>query len=594
MTFRNRHALGTLTAAIFTVFLLSGVLTGCQKDFTYKRPTVETSQAASSLQTNGQTGSSPETTAPTEYTQITPPISDSSDTIGKPKLAFFSNSDQAVILGGPSPFFINGSFNFSENSGVESNRYLAALKKQMAGSGAYADVIYSQDKTSLVFLMNKAGDGTSDLMYFDGAAAVKIAGLVSSYTYSNDGSTAAYCQGDTLYKYNCLTGSAEIVDEGGNIGYILSPNGNAIAFVRNENDTLEAYYSINGAEAIQFSTDCFPIALTDDAATIYYVTQQMPELAAFHDGKIMPYTSDFSRSSTVIFNRDCTQILYTGDQNESCFSENGEAPVVVSNIPITGIAGWQSNYSKDDIYDRVIHYLVVVDFCAEFADADTLYNLLFLAGKDTISGGDFMEIAPFTSLVYFRENGETQSFPLNVYNTVQIQRNGTSLLYQTFDETGMDSQFAYIDNYLNPAVKPVNLSKYAMYYDITTGGSIYFSNDIGQLFKLSGSDGQVKIDTYAWLFDSFDTGTTTYLYYFRDITETGLGTLCGIEDKDGAEPFVISENAAEVRICDFGVIYFTYDSVKDQQEGRIKNLYYSTDGQNFAFVMPLQYDNYFA
>jgi|GEM_PF-2904271 len=218
MKYRNRHASGILTAAIFTLYLLSGVLTGCQKEFTYKRPTIETSQSASSLQTIGQTASSSETAAPTDYTQIPPPISDSSDTIGKPKLAFFSNLDQAVILGGPAPFFINGSFNLSEISGVESNRYLAVINEQMAGSGTNAGVIYSQDKTSLVFLMNKDGDGAGDLMYFDGAAAVKIAGLVSTYTYSNDGSTAAYCQGDTLYKYNCLTGTAEIVDAWATLG----------------------------------------------------------------------------------------------------------------------------------------------------------------------------------------------------------------------------------------------------------------------------------------------------------------------------------------------------------------------------------------
>lgn len=592
MKYGKRHISTAMTVSVLAFVLLSGALTGCQKDFSYKRPTLETSQSASVLPTIGQIESSPETAAPTDYTQIPPPLSDSSDTIGKPKLAFFSNLDQAVILGGPAPFFIEGSFNLSEISGVESNRYLAVIKEQMTGEGTSSNVIYSQDRTSLVFLMNKAGDGAGDLMYFDGITLVKIAGLVSTYTYSNDGSTAAYCQGDTLYKYNCLTGTAEVVDEGGNIGYTLSPNGNAIAFVRNMNDTLEAYYSVSGAEPIQFAADCFPIALTDDAATIYYVTQELPELAAFHDGQITPYTSGFSRTSTVIFNRDCTQIVYTGDQDESWFSENGEAPVVVSSIPITGIAGWQSNYGRDDIYDRIVHYLVVIDFCAEYADTDTLYNLLFLAGKDTNYGG-VIEIVPFTSLVCFRENGETQSFPLDVYNTAQVQRNGTSLLYQAADETGWYAQFTYIDNYLNPAVKPVSLTKYARNYDVTSGGSIYYSNDLGQLFRLSGSDTQVKIDTYAQLADSFDTGAATYLYYMRDMTDTGLWTLCGIEDKDGAEPFVISENVAEVRICDFGVIYFTYDSYKDQQEMHKKNLYYSTDGQNFAYVMPLEYDFYY-
>ena len=497
-----------------------------------------------------------------------------------------------MILGSPAPLFINGSFDLSEISGVESNQYLAVQKLQMAGTSTFADVIYSQDRTSLVFLMNKAGDGAGDLMYFDGITLVKIAGLVSTYTYSNDGSTAAYCQGDTLYKYDCLTGTAEIVDEGGNIGYILSPNGNAIALVRDQNDTLEAYYSVNSDEPIQFATGCYPIALTDDAAIIYYVTQEVPELAALHNGRITHYASGFSRYSTVIFNRDCTQILYAGDQDASWFSEDGEAPVMVSSIPITGIAGWQSNYGRDDIYDRIIHYIVVIDFCTEFADTDTLYNLLFLAGNDT-NYGNGLEIVPFTSLVCFCENGETQTFPLNVYNTAQVQRNGTSLLYQASDETGMNSQFTYIDNYLNPAVKPVTLTKYAQFYDITTGGTIYYSNDIGQLFRLSGADTKVKVDTYAQLADSFDTGTATYLYYLRDMTDTGLWTLCGIEDKKGAEPFVISENVAEVRICDFGVIYFTYDSYKDQQEMHKKNLYYSTDGENFAFVMPLEYDFYY-
>jgi len=589
MIYRKRQILSTLPSAVLALVLLSGALSGCQKDFTYKRPTLETSQSASVLQTIGQIESSPETAAPKDYTQIPPPLSDSFDIIGKPKLAFFSNLDQGVILGGPSPFYINGSFNLSEISGVESNRYLAVINEQMAGSGTSAGVVYSQDRTSLVFLMNKAGDGAGDLMYFDGKTMVKIAGQVSTFTYSNDGSTAAYCHGDTLYKYDCLTGTAKIVDEGGNIGYILSPHGDAIAFVRNINDTLEACYSANGAEPIPFATGCFPIALTDDAATIYYVTQELPELAAFHEGQTTPYTSGFSRSSTVIFNRDCTQIIYTGDQDTSWLSENGEAPVMVSSIPITGIAGWQSNYGRDDIYDKVIHYIVVIDFCTEFADTDTLFNLLFLAGKDSGTGG-VMEIVPFTSLVCFSENGDSQTFPLNVYNTAQVQRNGTSLLYQAFDETGMDSQFTYIENYLNPAVKPVTLTKYAQYYDITTGGSIYYSNDIGQLFRLSGSDTQAKIDTYAQLADSFDTGTATYLYYLRDMTETGLWTLYGIKDKDGEEPFVISDNVAEVRICDFGVIYFTYDSYKDQQEMHKKNLYYSTDGQNFAYVMPLEYD----
>jgi len=590
MIFRNRHAFDKMTAAILVIILLSGMLTGCQKDFTYKRPTIETSQEATTTPTNEQTGTSPETAAPTDYTQIPPPVSDSSDTIGKPKLAFFSNLDQAVILGGPAPLFINGSFNLSEITGVESNQYLAVQKVQMAGTSTYADVAYSQDRTSLVFLMNKAGAG--DLMYFDGKTLVKIAGLVSTYTYSNDGSTAAYCQGDTLYKYDCLTGTAVIVDEGGNIGYILSPNGNAIAFVRDENDTLKAYYSVNSAEPIQFATGCFPIALTDDAAIIYYVTQEVPELASLHNGQITHYASGFPRYSTVIFNRDCTQIVYTVDQDASWFSENGEAPVMVSSIPITGIAGWQSNSDRDDIYDRIIHYIVVIDFCTEFADTNSLFNLLYLAGKDT-NFGSGLEIVPFTSLVCFRENGETQSFPLNEYNTAQVQRNGTSILYQTVDKTGLDTQFTYIDNYLNPAVKPVTLTKYARYYDITTRGTIYYSNDIGQLFRLSGADSKVKIDTYAQLADSFDTGTATYLYYLRDMTETGLWTLCGIEDKEGAEPFVISENVAEVRICDFGVIYFTYDSYKDQQEMHKKNLYYSTDGQNFAFVMPLEYDFYY-
>ena len=64
----ERHILGTLPVTVLALVLLSGALTGCQKDFTYKRPTLETSQSASALQTIGQFESSPETAALTDYT----------------------------------------------------------------------------------------------------------------------------------------------------------------------------------------------------------------------------------------------------------------------------------------------------------------------------------------------------------------------------------------------------------------------------------------------------------------------------------------------------------------------------------------------
>jgi len=41
MILEKRHISGTLTVAILAFMLMSGTLSGCQKDFTYKRPTLD-------------------------------------------------------------------------------------------------------------------------------------------------------------------------------------------------------------------------------------------------------------------------------------------------------------------------------------------------------------------------------------------------------------------------------------------------------------------------------------------------------------------------------------------------------------------------
>jgi len=572
-----------LLSTSLAVAMMLGTLTACQTHTNIGKSEAAAS-VSSSVTTNPSTAisASPsadpspvvtESTAPIDYSQIQVPVMDSSLQEGAHKLAFFSNHEQAVILGGiESPYYIKGTFNLSETTGAESSSI--SYQGNLSDPKPYSQVAYSQDRDSLVFMMNVNVSRIGDLMYFDGEKAVKIADSVSSFTYANDGGTAAYEKGNSLYKYDCRTGSAELVCDSATSGYILSPNGDTIAYTTMTGPVVAAYYSTKGKEPLLITSKGYPLAVTDDGSTIYF-TSYDEELSAMHDGQItsLGYFSVEIFTFRLLFSRDCTQVVFGKDDAGSYFSDKGSTPVKISDYTYSGLFGWQAD-GNDAIFDKVIVYSSNKNYYPQFADSDTLFDLPISAYKGTDS-----------YLISFDKDMKVHTYSLNQPSVTQVQRNGRSVLSSSF-YSGTGAKLFYIGNYLDPESEPEVLDDYTNFYNITSGGTIYYSNDIGQIFMIRGTDSPVKIDTYARILDSFDANGTTFLYYQKFSGEQATSLWC-IEDKADATPMRIAKEISSARVCDFGVIYQTLVSDAGGSQESIYNLYYSTGGINFSFAMKL-------
>jgi len=515
-----------------------------------------------------------ETAAPIDYSQIPAPVMDSSLQEGAHKLAFFSNHEQAVILGGiESPYYVKGIFNLSETTGAESSSI--SYQGNLSDPKPYSQVIFSQDRDSLVFMMNVNASRIGDLMYFDGEKAVKIADSVSSFTYANDGGTAAYEKGNSLYKYDCRTGSGELVCDSAISGYILSPNGDTIAYTKMTGPSAAAFYSIKGNEPLPIAPSGYPLAVSDDGSTVYF-TSYDEELSVLQDGQIssLGFFSSEIFTFRLLFNRDCTQVIFGKDDDGSYFSDKGSTPVKISDYTFSGLFGWQADNNDDDIFDKVIVYSSNKNYYPQFADSDTLFDLPFSAYKGTDS-----------YLLSFDKDLKVHTYSLSQPSVTQVQRNGHSVLSSSF-YSGTGAKLIFISNYLDPKSEPEVLDDHTLCYNITSGGTIYYSNDIGQIFMIRGTDSPVKIDTYARILDSFDANGTTYLYYQKFSGEQAASLWC-IEDKADSQPILIAKKIDSARVCDFGVIYQTLVSDAGGSQESIYNLYYSTDGINFDFAIKL-------
>jgi hypothetical protein len=178
---------------------------------------------------------------------------------------------------------------------------------------------------------------------------------------------------------------------------------------------------------------------------------------------------------------------------------------------------------------------------------------------------------------------QTQTLDSSTYAEGFTSRNGKGLLLDSYNEQTQLSSLLYFPDYLTSTAGAAVLDKYLYNYEITSNQTIYYSNDIGQLYEMR--DGvTTKIDTYASVIDSVDIKGITYVYYSRDMDEDGNYTLCCIEDLPGAKPFVIAKNVAITYTCSAGLLYYK-NIVYFDAGSSTKDLYASRNGTDYAFVM---------
>jgi hypothetical protein len=452
-------------------------------------------------------------------------------------------------------------------------------------------VQYSMDMSSLAFIRNRTEIDTYELMYYDGTNETHVADQVSIFVISDDGSTIAYLtrtntanERGTLFTYDCSTGISTWIAEDAGTYFALSPNGSVIAYEKSDDEGKKSYFKTNEEEAQLVGEYISIISITDDASTIYFLSYSgdKPEFGAMHDGIVRSYFvgsyanfQDFGNAlgytAQLVFNKDHSQVLYmNGDL--VYFAMNGGESIKVFDAEYLEVVGDTNRYDDSDVYTRVA-YCTQKMFCySKILDSKNLCNVLF-------------ELRNVSNerVAYFDENMEMHTLSNAYFSDAIVPGEGKEIIISLYEEQPQQCGFVFIEDYLDPDVEPVTLDKYIKSVEITSNQTIYFSNDVGQLFEIR--DGvNTKIDTYAFVIDSVDINGTTYLYYLRDYDENNNYTLCCVEDRLGAEPIVIDTEVAGTYICSVGLLY--YKNVIWYDAGlEAKDLYASSNGIDYSFIM---------
>lgn len=539
--------------------------------------------------------------APTQTTKYVFDLSAEPVTPEGNSLAMYLRSKDAVILSRDNdPYFITGDFDWTYPylwSGTDTteaysgrlwNEHQSSMEAYYSG---VTPVLYSMDNTSLAFLRNRTAN-TFELMYFDGVKEIRVADQVSIYAISDDGSTIAYLTRDNtqekynaLYTYNCSSGAATKIAENAGTYFTLSPTGKVIAYEASNGEKDISYYSINGGTPELIGAGYSIVAITDDASTAYYLKYggEKAEFGVMHDGTFLTYYegsyadfNDFESgalgySAQLIFNKDHSQVLFRNG-NTTCFAMNGGEAVQVFDTAYTQVVGYQNRYDDSEVYTRVA-YCTQNMFCySKFLDSKNLCNVIFCLNYDKK-----------TNIAFFDEKMETHTFQSSSYAEGVIAGKRKGLILDSYNMQTQSSSLIYFPDRLDLAAGTTVLDKYLWSYEITSNQTIFFTNDVGQLFEIR--DGiKTKIDTYASVIDSVDIRGVTYVYYFRDADTNWNYTLCCIQDLPGAKPYVIDKDVGGTYTCNAGLVYYK-NIVSIDIGSEAKDLYASTNGIDYAFVM---------
>lgn len=231
----------------------------------------------------------------------------------------------------------------------------------------YGGVIESINGSSVSFIA--VNDNNRALWYVTGQEMVKVADNVHTRYMSDDGKTIAYITGagdwisiseGTLWIYNCETGeTSKISEDIRPTGYIVSPDGKTVAYVKNyhnENEEFEAHIWENGKNA-KFGDNVIIIALSNNNEYIYYerfhgnVNSDVDVCVQSKKGTSVLLSSvhgDLRKGTGTVFNelkfnKDYSQIIYNvgdksyisvrGNERQILCDERVENIIIPQNTP---------------------------------------------------------------------------------------------------------------------------------------------------------------------------------------------------------------------------------------------------------------------
>ncbi len=319
-------------------------------------------------------------------------------------------------------------------------------------------------------------DADDTLWVVKGKKLVEVDNDIYSYIISIYGNTIVYLKDvqdgeGELYLYDVKKGkSVELSSKAYTDYIVLSPNGKTVAFVENAEIDYDYWYdttevisadlmvSKNGKDAEEVESKAFPVAVSDNAKYLYYITDD--NKLCMNDEKI---ESDFT-GYKLLFNDDMTELLYYFDGDTKYFRAKKAEDVKVKG---------------ESIYSVVIPDNVVKAYAEATGEYDVVYY-----GIDTF---DKSVLNLDGALYYMYDKGEEVEKITSSYNSYQMSEDGKSLLYIDGEDLIYVKNVAKSDK--EKKYKDMNADELLASKDLKV---IYFINDDDDLCYLK-KDKDVKI-----------------------------------------------------------------------------------------------------
>lgn len=222
-----------------------------------------------------------------------------------------------------------------------------------------------------------------------GNELVEVAEEVYSFHISNGGDAIAYLTDvddgiGELHLYQVSNAKDTVIDyEVYYKGITLSEDGKSVAYIGNcETDSwgnLEKYaacVSKNGKESEKVANDATPLALTNGGKHIFYVKNGNLYM---DDTKL-----DSDISSSVHFNQDYTELIYTEDGTTYYFTAKMKEPVKVKSGSFSGIYAPDNMIQTDNRHGSYyVYYYGVESFNEQLWNIDGTAYYVYKKGQET-------------------------------------------------------------------------------------------------------------------------------------------------------------------------------------------------------------------
>lgn len=565
--FRKNFMLG-----IVILLMLVSSLTGCIRNQQGTKTTteiVETSPSESTIETT-QPVASPTTTVV--------PVREFEHREERRNVALVSGKDNVFFLSGGETVEVQGTLDTVE---------------------------YSGDRDSAAVLLDRSGDGTGRLIFFDGKTVKEIASDVICFRVSCDGNTIAYLidskkdnQSGILYIYSREKDAPKLLDASAGVHFALSPSGSAVAYMTYDEEagtnSWQVKKRVGEQPPVLLGENMYPVALSDDGVLVYAIsvcvsddgTLSQNGLVVFKEnesrvlGEAIYVYSERYRSATLNFNEDCSQVLF--DNNDGIFfSRDGEAATLLnSSVYLMR----PKSILKDDSYsidkglsDTRLSYSVT------YTGTKNLYRLVFSITSENQSFDGW--------IWYFTEDLKSVPLTPKSWSSHFEQVDQSILTYRYKELVFVEDIYKpeYEDEY--DSSDEFLISDYATFHFLLTSDKKIFYYADGYLHSLE-SDGQSEpfvISSGCIGMQRFvREGKPDFIYYLeiKDLMlmessfvyqEAKYFDLYMIEDVPGASPVLVDTQVSEFECGDFGVYYFKLNKIAP----RIAEIFAIRDSDRF-------------